>query len=409
MGLVDLLPKKSRRLQDSPAVGPLRGELLGTDRLVERAQELSRVQTLDTQRAPTRDAPLLVRLDDTRRVLAEAQELLADAVAREVDVGPAAAWFLDNYYVVQEHMREVRESLPRGYYQELPRLSAGPLAGYPRVYELATTLISHTEARVDLDNVEAFVRAFQDERPLSIGELWSVPAMLRLALIESVRRMTLRTVERLAEVENADRRGASLLAADEESVGGLAAAVSEFVKNPPRLTPTFVTRFLYFLRESRADHPALIELERWIGRKGLRAELASRRSTQHAAITQIIIANSITSLRAIGRLDWKLFVERQSSIDVVLRQDPAGYYERMTFATRDHYRHVIETIAKRSGLAESMVAAHAIRLAARPEMRGRRTHVGFFLVDDGLAELETACQFRPSAAEQARRLLLRQP
>jgi hypothetical protein len=70
-------------------------------------------------------------------------------------VGPAADWLLDNYHVVQEHVREVREALPRGYYRELPELTTGPLAGYPRIYEVAITLISHTEGRADAENVDS--------------------------------------------------------------------------------------------------------------------------------------------------------------------------------------------------------------------------------------------------------------
>ncbi len=412
-GLLRLVPLRTTKTPPESiakaSFGPLRGELLGLDQLAERARKLAREQTLEAARARGRRAPLLVRLDQTRRILADAQQQLAEAAAREVDVGPAAAWLLDNYHVVQEHMREVRESLPRGYYRELPRLSSGPLAGYPRVYELAITLISHTEARIDLDNVDLFIGAFQSEQSLSMGELWAIPAMLRLALIESVRRMALRTVERLAQIEEADRRGAQILDAGERSGLGLAAAVSEFESNPPRLTSTFVARFLYALRESRAAHPSLIELERWIGKEGLRSELASSRSTQRVAITQIIVANSITSLRAIGRLDWQVFVERQSALDAVLRADPAGDFGRMTFATRDHYRHVVERIAKRTKLSETTVAGHAIRLAARPEMRDHRGHVGYFLIDDGLAELEQACGFRLLPSERIRRFLLRHP
>ena len=116
-------------------------------------------------------------------MLEEAQSRLT-ASDGTLDVGPAGEWLLDNYHVVQEHIGEVRESLPGGYYRELPELAHGPLAGYPRVYELAITLISHTEGRVDLDNVTGFVEAFQEVSPLTIGELWAVPAMLRLGLIE---------------------------------------------------------------------------------------------------------------------------------------------------------------------------------------------------------------------------------
>ena len=190
--------------------GPIRGELLGADQLAERARTLAKGERLRTSRKIWRTAPLLARLNETKRILDVAHRRLTGAVDLGGDVGPAGEWLLDNYFVVQEHIREVRASLPRGYYRELPELAAGNLAGYPRVYELAITLISHTEGRVDLDNVTLVAAAFQDVAPLRIGELWAIPAMLRLGLIENVRRMTLRTVQRLDEVERADRMATRL-------------------------------------------------------------------------------------------------------------------------------------------------------------------------------------------------------
>ena len=47
----------------------------------------------------------------------------------------------------------------------------------------------------------------------------------------------------------------------------------------------------------------------------------------------------------------------------VLREDPAGFHERMTFATRDRYRHVVERIAKRTRRSEESVARQAIECA----------------------------------------------
>src|SRR6185295_15384044 len=159
--------------------GPIRGELLGAEHLAERAQELAESQRLSARPARRR-TPLLARLNGTRGILEDAEARLTAASDGGVDVGPAGDWLLDNYHVVQEHIGEVRESLPRGYYRELPVLSGGSLAGYPRIYELAITLISHTEGRIDLENVSGFVEAFQEIAGLTIGELWAMPAMLRL-------------------------------------------------------------------------------------------------------------------------------------------------------------------------------------------------------------------------------------
>ena len=408
-----------RRLRGAPAEeligGPIRGELLGAERLAERARLLARDQELAPVRRRRRPARLLARLAETRSILDAAHERLSDAVEHEVDVGPAGEWLLDNFHVVQEHVREVRESLPGGYYRELPELARGTLAGYPRVYELATTLIGHSEARVDLENCEMFVAAFQQVSTLSIGELWSIPAMLRLGLIESVRRMALRTVQRLDEVQLADRWAARLLGEDGAGSIGARDALRAFVESPPPLTAIFVTRLLQQLRLSRDSFAPLLWLEQWIADEGPSSEEAGARSAQRLALTQVMTANSITSLRTIARMDWRIFVERQSEMEQVLRSEPTGMYARMTFQTRDHYRHVVERIAKRTDRGEADVARMAVALATRggdgtgdPDAT-RRAHVGYYLIDAGREELERAAGYRPAIRERAHRAVLRHP
>ena len=393
--------------------GPLRGEPLGADALADRAQAIARGQRVSPGRRAGPRAPLLARLTETRVLLDDARERLAEVAAAEGDVGPAGEWLLDNFHVVQEQIREVHESLPRGYYRELPVLADGPLAGYPRVYEVAITLISHTEGRVELDEVELFVGAFQRIAPLAIGELWAVPAMLRLGCLESVRRMSLRTVQRLDELAAADAWAARLHDSGEQGAKPLRDLVARFVAWPPPLSATFVSRLLLQLRPMRGAHPPLMRLEEWLGEEAHSAESAGAHSRQRLALTQLMMANSITSLRAITHADWRTFVEHQSVMEAVLRTDPAGCYTGMTFATRDQYRHVVEGIAKRTGEAEVSVANQAVTyareaLGADPDDQ-RRGHVGFWLIDAGLARLERASGYRPGVREALARALPRHP
>ncbi|HEV2179156.1 MAG TPA: hypothetical protein VGR59_02495, partial [Gemmatimonadaceae bacterium] len=407
-----IVARRSERADDLLA-GPIRGELLGVDHQAERAQEVAREQRLSAAPQRRRRPRLLARLNATRRILNDARARLAADAARNHDVGPAGDWLLDNFFVVHEHIQEVHESLPRGYYRELPELAGGPLAGYPRVYELATTLIAHTEGRVDLENVDLFVSAFQQIAPLSIGELWAVPAMLRLGLIENVRRMTLRTVQRLDELGDADEWAARIRDASDEGPEALASTLDAFVANHPPLTANFVSRFLQQLRLARGSFPPLLRLEQWIAEDGLTAEEAGARSTERLALTQMMMANSITSLRAVAGTDWRTFVDRQSRMEAILRQDPSGTYARMTFRTRDEYRHAVERIAKRTRRPEETVAKKAVDLARAATSDGGadgyRAHVGYYLIDDGRAALERATSYRATVRESIHRWVLRHP
>ena len=400
---------------DELLAGPIHGDLLGTEHLAARARAVARGQRLADQRRALRPARLLARLANTRSILADAHARLLRAGEDGVDAGPAAEWLLDNYHVVQEHLLEVRESLPGSYYRELPELAAGPLTGYPRVYEIAITLISHSEARINLENVDLFVEAFQSVTPLAIGELWAMPAMLRLGLIESIRRMALRTVQRLDELEAAQRWAAHILDANTKGGSDLRAALREFADAELALTPHFVSQFLQTLRHAEGATPALAWLEQWLRDAGLAPENAVALSAQRLTLTQLMMANGITSLRDVGRRDWRTFVEHQSIMEATLREDPSGFYPQMTFATRDSYRHVVERIAKATGHREASVAQWAVDLCHRANgetengSHARHTHVGYFLVDDGVRELERTAGYSPTLSERIERAVRTHP
>jgi cyclic beta-1,2-glucan synthetase len=112
-------------------------------------------------------------------------------------------------------------------------------------------------------------------------------------------------------------------------------------------------------------------------------------------------------------MDWRKFVEGTSAVEKVLHMDPEGTYSQMDFATRDRYRHTVERIAKCSSLSEEEVALRAVKLAQeRVEARGsedRSAHVGFYLIDKGLPELEMAARMNRSLMESLSRTIHRFP
>lgn len=394
--------------------GPIRGELLGVEHLVERGRTLGEEQEwkLPSRGRFLREARLLRRLRATAKILRQAHARVSEAADRQVDVGPAAGWLLDNMYLLREHIREAFEGLPPSFYDELPEASSGNLTGYPRVYELCIVLISHTEGRVDRENLELFIAAFQEHATLRIGELWALPAMLRLTLLESVRRMALRTMSRLDEIDRADDWAERIETVMEDNGDRLARTLEEFMLDPPPLSPAFVSRFLRQLRIRCGANPAIHRLERWVVDEGFSAEESAVLATQQMALTQVIMANSITSLRTVGQLDWETFVEGQSRMEAELRLDPSGTHLQMTFKTRDRYRHVVERIARRSRTPESEVAARAVGLAREAAENGQRRlqgHVGYWILDEGRERLEAEFGYRPSPLERTHRWVLRHP
>jgi len=399
------------RATDAPS-DVIVGELFGTDRLARHGRHLARTQRIvDIPRRlrPRGKGPLLSRLAATERVLRGVHVALAQVAAEGVEVSPAGEWLLDNFYVVLEQIREVRATLPSNYYHELPKLAGpGPLAGYPRVYEIVIELIAHTDGRLDPALLELMVEQYQRITSLTMGELWAMPAMLRMGFLENVRHMARRAAADAADTQEADRWVTRLLAAEDAGGNALTRELEDLIHNPPPLTPAFLTRFLQQIRSRRADFTPLLWLEQWIGDEVMSVEEAVQRSTQHLALTQLVMANSIASLRKVGSIDWSEFVETVSATEAVLRRDPSGVYAEMTFQTRDRYRHVVEHLSRRIEIPEQEVAAAAIQAAAAAERSSggsaRAAHVGYHLIDDGRRALEATLGYRPGIRERLYRV-----
>jgi cyclic beta-1,2-glucan synthetase len=95
----------------------------------------------------------------------------------------AAEWILDNFHLAQQSLRQVREDMPRGFYRQLPKLAAGPLRGYPRIYDMAQHLVEDCDARLDMPYLRRFLTFYQEIQPLTIGEIWAFPVMLRWSIL----------------------------------------------------------------------------------------------------------------------------------------------------------------------------------------------------------------------------------
>jgi cellobiose phosphorylase len=363
---------------------PLRAELFGTEQLARHARALALEHRIVTQQSSNR---LLARLDRNEQSL-RAFNTSTLAVASGRRMTPAAEWLLDNFYLIEEQIQMSRRHLPRAYSRELPRLTSGPSAGLPRVYDIVLELISHVDAQVDSEPLSAFIASYQTVKSLKLGELWAIPIMLRLGLIENLQRVTTRLAAAREERDLADLWVDRLQDMAETNPSYLVVVVADMAKSDLALSSSFVAEFSRRLsRQSPVLHLARSWLEQRLVEDGLSIEQLVRLESQSQAVDQVSVSHSIASLRRLSATDWKDFVEGLSVVEKTLRSDPADVYRAMDFSTRDRYRHSVEFLARHSALQEEEVAQRAIQLAeesARQKGRGDRTaHVGFYLVDKG--------------------------
>ncbi|MDH5822224.1 glucoamylase family protein [Luteimonas sp. RD2P54] len=380
---------------------PLRSPLFSAEQMEAHGRALARVHVLRAQSGPDQ---LLPRLRENEDLLQRANALLARMVQDDVRITPAGEWLLDNFYLIEEQVRTARRHLPRNYSRELPALAGGPSAGVPRVYDLAMEAVAHGDGRIDAEAMTRFVAAYQSRAPLTLGELWAIPIMLRLAVIENLRRMAARVMHDGIERREAGDWARLLNQTATHSPTEVVLVVADLARAQRAVTGAFVAELARGVQgRSLALAMPMNWIEQWVEHSGQNVESLVQAESQQQAADQVSVSNSIASLRLLATIDWREFVENLSMVERTLREDPDGTYAQMDFATRDSYRHALERLARRSGIDEIAVARTILGLArAHAGARDTRAHVGHYLVGDGHAQACAAvCALDGARAVQA--------
>ncbi|MDD5394150.1 MAG: glucoamylase family protein [Thiothrix sp.] len=390
---------------------PLRAELFSAEqmerhgRTLAESHHLTQVSALDQ---------LLDRLSDNEDVLMECSRMLTASVSTNRQLTPAGEWLLDNFYLIDEQIRTARRHFPKGYSRELPRLLGGGSAGLPRVYDIALENIAHGDGRVDPENLSRFVGAYQSITPLKLGELWAIPIMLRLALIENLRRIAARITADKIDQDLADAWANRMVETAEKDPKSLILVIADMARSNPPMTTPFVAELVRRLQwQSAVLALPLTWIEQLLAESHVTIEQLVQVESQQQAADQVSIGNSIGSLRFLGSMDWQEFVETMSVVEQTLRKDLDGAYAEMDFATRDRYRHVVEKVAKHTRQSEAEVARLAVQLAhtsaADKGSDDRTAHVGFYLIDRGLPQLERTVGAQLPLGEKLQRVICRAP
>jgi len=400
----DTLPGKNKDERS-----PLRAELFTEEQLEQYATALAGRHTLLVK---DQSEQLLKRLDSNEAILLEVHELLTDTVKKNTRVVPAAEWLLDNFYLIEEQIYIGKKHLPKGYSKGLPQLAKGPSAGLPRIYDIAVEIISHSDGHVNLRSLNRFINGYQKVRNLQLGELWATPIMLRLALLENLRRLSIQISLDIQNKELAAYWADQMMDTMENDPKNLVLVLADMARSEPPMESAFIAEFTRRLQEKgNMLALALNWIEQRLTEEGLSTSILIQQENQKQAADQLSISNSISSLRFLATTNWRSFVENNSIVENILRKDADGLYEKMDFFTRDMYRHTIERISKNSEFTEEEIATMAIAATTENQHSDNKhsAHVGYFLIGNGVPQLEKQAAMKRSAFESCRQLVNRIP
>lgn len=382
---------------------PIREELFGVERLEQHALSLAAAQSISAR--PPAVLSLHQRLNENAAVLLAAYRASASELTQGRSVVPAAEWLLDNYHLVEEQIREIRDDLPPGYYRQLPKLSSGPFAGYPRVFGLAWGFIAHTDSHFDAHILRRFLSAYQRIQPLTIGELWAVAITLRIVLIENLRRLADQITAGRLQRADADALAEKLLVPG-RSKSALEADIAG--RSPEPLGEHFAAQLIKRLRDQDPKTtPALEWLEQRLQQQGTTINEVVQHALLRQSASNLTVRNIITSMRLISNMDWADLFESVSLVDE--RLSAGSNFGSMDFATRNLYRSAIEELARRSHFSELDVAEYVVGQIQNQKngqgdnqanitnsrVTARAADPGYHLIAEGRSSLEQHIGFHP--------------
>jgi cyclic beta-1,2-glucan synthetase len=389
------------------AEGPIRSELFSAERLEQHAENLAAAQVITTDDGEGR--PLLPRVLENGRILLEYYRATATSIQRGGTITPAAEWLVDNFYIVEEQLREIRDDLPKGYYRRLPKLADGHLAGYPRIFGVAWAFVAHTDSRFEPELLQRFVNAYQRVQPLTIGELWALAITLRVVLVENLRKLADIIVRSRRAREEADRLVDGLLGIGD--VPSVSPAVFRQFENEP-LERAFAVQLVQRLRDLDPKvGPVLLWLDKRLDAQGTTSDEIVRAEHQDQTAMTVTVRNVITSMRLMSAFDWQDFFESISMVDEILRE--GSLFGEMDFPARDHYRHAIEELSRGSTHSEIEIArralhhaveARAAHIADAPDRLFQADDPGYYLISKGREKFERELEYRAPWKDKLLRL-----
>ncbi len=328
------------------------------------------------------------RMQENFAIITEVYNLLNEHIKLKIPIHPAGEWLLDNYYVIEETVKSIEKELTLKKYTNFLGIANGINYGFARIYVLATEIVSYTDSNITRDLLTELLKSYQEKKKLNMEEIWNIGIFLQIALIENIRNICERIysaelqkykVESIIErlVENKQKEELRF-----NKLGEYKTKVKEYgeMKYP------FIEYMSFRLKSyGKKAYPFLNILEEQVNKMGIEVSEVIKKEHFDIAVKKVSMGNSITSIKAIQRINFIDIFEEINQVDEILKQDPANVYDKMDYKTKIYYRNTIKELSKKTKISEIYIAKKCLELAQGKD--GKKAHIGYYLIDKGNTEL----------------------
>lgn len=362
------------------------GTMLEKSQLEKHLEKIA--SSHNTTSKSQKDTYPVPQLIENFKTIEEVYSILNEHLKLGINIHPAGEWLLDNFYIIEETVKQIQKELPLNKYMNFVGISNGEYKGFARIYVLASEIVAYTDNKIDRENLEDYLISYQRKKTLSMDEIWNIGVFLQIAIIENITDICAQIyssqiqkyrAENIAErlVENKDKSQTKFKNTKIEK---------EFFQD---MRYPFIEYMSYILkRYGKKANAYLNVLEEVVEKLGTTVSDVIKKEHFEIATQKVLMGNSITSIKEIQRINFLDIFEKINGVEEILKKDPANVYEKMDYKTKEYYRGKIKEISKKTKISEIYIARKMLELAQENlQETTKKNHIGYYLIDNGINKL----------------------
>ena len=371
----------------------IKGAVLDKNQLANYLEKIASDHILADK--SSKDTYPLPRLKENFFVIKEVYKLLNEQIKQGISIHPAGEWILDNLYVIEEVVKSISKELTLQKYTEFLGLANGRYKGFARIYVLATEMVAYTNGKIDSENLEEMLKAYQNKKTLSMNEIWNIGMFIQIALIENIREICETIYASQLQKYKVENILAKFFEEEKKKNRVLQLNKISLIKTN-RMKNAFIEYMSYKLKKYGSQAYGYLKvLEEEVEKTGNSISEVVKKEHFDIALKKVAIGNSIVTLKNMSRINFLEIFEKINCVEDILKQDPICQYEKMDSETKTYYRNTIAEISKKTKISEIYIAKKCLELSLKAKERIenneikniKKMHIGYYLISDGKEEL----------------------
>ena len=345
-----------------------------------------------------KDTYPIPQLLENFKTIEEVYNLLNEHLKLGINIHPAGEWLLDNFYIIEETVKQIQKELPLNKYINFVGIANGEYKGFARIYILASEIVAYSDNKIERENLEDYLKSYQSKKTLSMDEIWNIAMFLQIAIIENITEICEKIYSSQMQKYRAENIAERLIESKDKTE-------LKFKNNNRKIEKQifqdmrypFIEYMSYILkRYGKKANAYLNILEEVVEKLGTTVSDVIKKEHFDIAIQKVLIGNSITSIKEIQRINFLEIFEKINGVEEILKKDPAQVYDKMDYKTKEYYRGRIKEISKKTKISEIYIARKLLELADESfekEGESKKAHIGYYLIDRGINKLYNKLEY----------------